>query len=85
MNAAQCISARIVLGGVAPTPWRLHHVEQMLVGQTVTAELARAAGEAAIANAQPLSFLVLVLIATITGVSAAYGGLIDTNFIFYGL
>lgn len=55
MNAAQCISARIVLGGVAPTPWRLPQVEQMLAGQTVTAELARTAGEAAIANAQPLA------------------------------
>ncbi len=55
MNAAQCISARIVLGGVAPTPWRLPQVEQMLVGQTVTAELARTAGVAAITNAQPLA------------------------------
>src|SRR5262245_47738835 len=31
-----CRSARIVLGGVAPIPWRLPEVERLLVGQRMT-------------------------------------------------
>lgn len=50
-----CRSARIVLGGVAPIPWRLPKVEAMLVGQRITPELAAQAGEAAIEGAQPLA------------------------------
>jgi len=50
-----CRSARIVLGGVAPIPWRLQKVEAMLAGQKVTPELAAKAGEAAIEGAQPLA------------------------------
>ena len=30
-------SARVVLGGVAPIPWRLPEVEKVLAGQRVTA------------------------------------------------
>ncbi len=48
-------SASIVLGGVAPIPWRAREAEAALVGQTVTAELAREAGLAAVANAEPLA------------------------------
>src|SRR6185436_16273260 len=47
--------ARIVLGGVAPTPWRVPEAERLLVGQTLSPELAARAAEAAIQNAQPLS------------------------------
>jgi len=50
-----CNSASIVLGGVAPIPWRASAAEALIVGQTVTAELARQAGEAAVNNAQPLA------------------------------
>lgn len=53
-DADICRSARIVLGGVAPIPWRLAKVEAMLAGQRITPELAKAAGEAAIEGAQPL-------------------------------
>ena len=42
--------ARIVLGGVAPIPWRLPEVERMLAGQRITPELAAKAGEAAVAR-----------------------------------
>jgi len=49
-----CRSARIVLGGVAPIPWRLEAVEQMLVGQKITPELAANAGVKAIEGARPL-------------------------------
>ncbi len=49
------ISASVVLGGVAPIPWRAREAEAVLVGQSVNAELARAAGLAAIRNAEPLA------------------------------
>ena len=35
---------RVVLGGVAPIPWRLPEVEKMLVGQRITEELAAKGG-----------------------------------------
>jgi xanthine dehydrogenase YagS FAD-binding subunit len=47
--------ARIVLGGVAPTPWRVPDAERLLVGQTLSPDLAARAAEAAIQNAQPLA------------------------------
>ncbi len=50
-----CRSARIVLGGVAPIPWRLPKVEAMLAGQRITPELAARAGEAAVEGAMPLA------------------------------
>ena len=50
-----CRDARIVLGGVAPIPWRLAEVEKALTGQRVTPELAARAGELAVAGARPLS------------------------------
>ena len=50
-----CRRARLVLGGVAPVPWRLPGVERLLTGQRITPELAAKAGEAAIVGAQKLS------------------------------
>jgi xanthine dehydrogenase YagS FAD-binding subunit len=55
MDKDVCRSARIVLGGVAPIPWRLPKVEQLLAGQRITPELAAKAGHAAIEGAHPLS------------------------------
>ena len=55
MNQGTCRSARIVLGGVAPIPWRLQKVEAMLAGKRITPELAAQAGAAAIEGAQPLA------------------------------
>ena len=55
MNGDVCRGARVVLGGVAPIPWRLAAVEAILSGQRVTPELAAKAGEAAIAGARPLA------------------------------
>jgi len=48
-------SARIVLGAVAPIPWRAAKGEAALVGQKVTAESAQKAAEAAVDGATPLS------------------------------
>jgi xanthine dehydrogenase YagS FAD-binding subunit len=55
MDHEVCRSARIVLGGVAPIPWRLPKVEAMLAGQRITAELAAKAGEASVEGAHPLA------------------------------
>jgi xanthine dehydrogenase YagS FAD-binding subunit len=46
--------ARVVLGGVAPIPWRSPEAETVLTGQPPSAELAARAAEAALAVAQPL-------------------------------
>ena len=48
-------SARIVLGHVAPMPWRRPARRKALVGKTITAATAEAAGKAAVAGAKPLS------------------------------
>jgi xanthine dehydrogenase YagS FAD-binding subunit len=55
MRGDTCQRARIVLGGVAPVPWRLPEVEKMLAGQRVTPALAEQAGDAAVAGARPLA------------------------------
>jgi len=44
----------IVLGGVAPIPWRAKQAEDVVRGQPVDGGVARRAGEAAVADAQPL-------------------------------
>ncbi|MFC1983811.1 FAD binding domain-containing protein [Chloroflexota bacterium] len=46
--------ARIVLGGVAPTPYRAIAAEDILKGEVVTRDVAEAAAEAALAEAIPL-------------------------------
>jgi xanthine dehydrogenase YagS FAD-binding subunit len=55
MDQQICRSARVVLGGVAPIPWRLPKVEAMLVGQRITPELAAKAGQASTEGAHPLA------------------------------
>jgi xanthine dehydrogenase YagS FAD-binding subunit len=55
MDQGVCRSARVVLGGVAPIPWRVEKVERLLAGQRITPELAARAGEAAVEGAQPLA------------------------------
>ena len=55
MDKDVCRSARIVLGGVAPIPWRVPEAERLLTGQRVTPDLAAKAGEQAIAGATPLA------------------------------
>lgn len=47
-------SARVVLGGVAPTPWPSPEAEAALVGQPMAPATWTAAGEAAVADAVPL-------------------------------
>ncbi len=47
--------ARLVLGGIAPTPWRSPAAEAVLQGQLPSPELATRAAATALTNAQPLS------------------------------
>jgi xanthine dehydrogenase YagS FAD-binding subunit len=55
MDNQVCRSAHIVLGGVAPIPWRLPKVEQMLTGERITEALALKAAETAVEGAKPLA------------------------------
>ncbi|HEV8111310.1 MAG TPA: xanthine dehydrogenase family protein subunit M [Planctomycetota bacterium] len=47
--------ARLVLGGVAPIPWRAPEAEAALVGQAMGDTAWKAAGEAAVRGAEPLA------------------------------
>jgi xanthine dehydrogenase YagS FAD-binding subunit len=50
----QVTTARIVLGGVAPVPWRAAAAERAVIGKRLDAATARAAAEAAVEGAVPL-------------------------------
>lgn len=50
-----CRSARIVLGGVSPVPWRTIRAERILVGKRITSDIAESAARVAIEGATPLS------------------------------
>ena len=47
-------SARIVLGGVGPYPWRMEAAEKLVVGKKLDSAVAAAAAEAAVSGAMPL-------------------------------
>ena len=47
-------SARVVMGQVAPVPWRSEAAEQALVGKSINEDTAKAAGEAAVVGAKSL-------------------------------
>lgn len=47
--------ARLVLGGVAPVPWRVREAEALLEGQPLTPDLAVRAAERLVAGAVPLA------------------------------
>jgi xanthine dehydrogenase YagS FAD-binding subunit len=48
--------ANIVLGGVAPKPWRSKPAEEALIGKRIDEGRARRVGEAAIEDAEPLDY-----------------------------
>jgi xanthine dehydrogenase YagS FAD-binding subunit len=52
MEADTVRDARIAVGGLATRPWRARAAEQALVGQPLTAQAARAAGDAALQGAK---------------------------------
>ncbi|HXF04143.1 MAG TPA: xanthine dehydrogenase family protein subunit M [Blastocatellia bacterium] len=55
MSGQRIESARVVLGHVAPVPWRSAEAERVLVGKTMSDALADEAARAAVAPAKPLS------------------------------
>jgi xanthine dehydrogenase YagS FAD-binding subunit len=55
MSGNTVLSARIVLGHVAPVPWVSPEAAQALQGKTITRQLAEQAGRAAVRDARPLS------------------------------
>jgi xanthine dehydrogenase YagS FAD-binding subunit len=55
MNGNTIASARVVLGAVAPTPWRSKPAEAALAGKPLNEQTAAAAGEAAVTEARPMS------------------------------
>ena len=54
MEAGVVSNARIVLGGVAPTPYRALAAEEALKGKPITESIALTAAQAAVAEAAPL-------------------------------
>jgi xanthine dehydrogenase YagS FAD-binding subunit len=55
MNGTRISSARVVLGAVAPVPWRSKPAEAALAGKTLDEAAADAAGQAAVSEAKPMS------------------------------
>jgi xanthine dehydrogenase YagS FAD-binding subunit len=55
MNGSSVESARVVIGYVAPIPWRSLEAERVLTGKVVTEDTAKAAADAALQKATPLS------------------------------
>jgi xanthine dehydrogenase YagS FAD-binding subunit len=55
MNGNTVRSARVVMGAVAPIPWRSTAAEQALAGKPVNEQTAAAAAEAALKDARPLA------------------------------
>lgn len=54
LEAGRVAQARVVLGGVAPVPWRARQAEAVLRGQPLTPETAARAAAAAVAGAHGL-------------------------------
>jgi len=55
MNGSTVRGARVVMGAVAPIPWRSQAAEQALAGKTINEQTATAAAEAALEGALPLT------------------------------
>jgi xanthine dehydrogenase YagS FAD-binding subunit len=55
MSGPTVKSARIVMGAVAPIPWRAPAAERVLAGKAITEAIAAEAANAAVAGARPMS------------------------------
>lgn len=55
MSGGKVSAARVVMGQVAPIPWRSKEAEAALAGKAITEETAKAAGDAAVTGAKSLS------------------------------
>jgi xanthine dehydrogenase YagS FAD-binding subunit len=54
MNGSNVSDARIVLGGVAPIPWRSKEAEEAIKGKSINESTAQSAGSAAVKSANPM-------------------------------
>jgi xanthine dehydrogenase YagS FAD-binding subunit len=54
-NGSSVQSARVVMGYVAPVPWPSPEAERVLVGKAISEDTAKAAADAALQSATPLS------------------------------
>lgn len=54
MSDNQVVSARVVLGGAAPVPWRAREAEDAITGKRLDSAIIAKAGEAAVSKAQPM-------------------------------
>jgi xanthine dehydrogenase YagS FAD-binding subunit len=55
MDGPRVADARVVMGQVAPTPWNAVAAAAVLRGRSIDGTVAEAAGQAAVAEATPLS------------------------------
>ena len=55
MDGKTCKTASIVLGGVAPAPWRSKEAETALTGKMIDESVSKQAGADAVKDAQPLN------------------------------
>lgn len=55
VNLNDAANPRVVMGAVAPIPWRLPKVEKQLAGQKITDQLIGEVRKAAVADAKPMS------------------------------
>lgn len=55
MSGSTCQTASIVLGGVAPAPWRSKEAEAALTGKMLSETVSKQAGADAVKDAQPLN------------------------------
>lgn len=55
MSGSTCQTASIVLGGVAPAPWRSKEAEAALTGKMISEAVSKQAGADAVKDAQPLN------------------------------
>ena len=55
MSGSTVKSARVVMGAVAPIPWRAQAAERVLAGKAITEAIATEAASAAVAGARPMS------------------------------
>ena len=71
MDGDKVSTARIVIYGVAPIPWRSSAAERSITGKAVTMETAATAGEDAVEGAMPLSMNAYKISLTKTAVKRA--------------
>jgi xanthine dehydrogenase YagS FAD-binding subunit len=55
MNGSSVQSARVVIGHVAPVPWHSAEAERALAGKSISEDVAKAAADAELQSATPLS------------------------------